>query len=133
MLTGKQRRQRIRAMSREPIHRLKARCAERRSRYRRMKSLNAPEVILELYFSSWHDAEYALSIQEGFYDPTSPINKFVCRHLAKKGIEVTPEELAVFRRSTLAHLLPFCLKCSIPPEYGCIIRYTRPLETPTAG
>lgn len=129
---GRERRKAIRRMSRLPLAEQRFRCNDRANRYRKMKKLEAPEIILSLYMQQWHDAEYALSIAEGYYDPKAEINKWVSRRCAKNGVEVTPEELMVWRVGIMSKLAPCLAKAGVPVEYGFAIRYMRPaFQQPT--
>lgn len=98
-------------------------CRERHERYRKCKRLNAPDVLCDWYRSRWHDAEYALSLKQGYYDPASDKNKFVVKALAEKGYEITPSELiGIHRRAIMEKLMEVAIKHDLAPEYGHIVR-----------
>lgn len=115
---------RIRSLIREP-EMLPRRIHDRRERYQKMLNLTAPQPILDLFRSSWHDAEYALSIVEGYYDPTSEINRFVLRETRQEGgFEMVYADLERLRREILTKIHP-CVSKYCVPEYGAVMRFCR--------
>lgn len=113
------------AVQRDDLETLRARCARRRKNFGEFVRLDAPEVLQAWSFSLWHDAEYALSIAEGYYDPKSPINAFVRNQMAERGHELTMDELLSYRIGIMEHMGPCLAKHKVPVEYGCCIRLMR--------
>lgn len=126
---GENRRRRlsIRRLVSDPI-RCRNVLYQRQARYDRLRELDAPAIIIAREYSMLHDAEYAMSLIEGYYDPHSEINQRVWRHVRTLGFETSGEIMvAQTRPAILEAFRPICVKWGIPQEYGAVIRLIRKL------
>ena len=126
--SGKHRRREIRALVRrgEDLPRI---CASRGARYQKFRTLNAPDCLVAHAMQLWHDAEYALSIAEGYYDPAHPAHQNVVRMLREIGQETSVEELlGETRRRIMERLGPICVQHGYPWEFGALVRLLRKLK-----
>jgi hypothetical protein len=105
---------------------LAVRCFEREARYLEfVRMLGAGHSLTRWSFTLWHDAEYARSIQQGYYDPRSPIVRRVLGALREKGIEYTAADLDAFRTRVMDRLAPVISEQARPVEFGYLIRCMR--------
>ena len=121
MRNGRARWKSIRAMAREGEWSCRERVARRRRTFEAFQRHDVP-ALLAWAWRLLCDAEFALSIAQGYYDPASERTKHVRRTLAERGVEVTVADLEEYRAGTLGKMRTHCQGLHIPQEYGSMVR-----------